>query len=278
MTPTHRLHTRFTGDTLQVTDYTCDGHERGRSGEEATASHEIVFPRAGAFMRHNAWGNVLLDLNHVLFFQRGQPYQVSHPVAGGDISTIFAVRDDVLFDMVREQSDQPFRAGHALIEPHLRLRLGQLLHADSPDDLYTEEQMLLFLGDVIGSTVGTAPTASGATAAYHRELAENIKVVLAARWHEPLRLADIAQATHASSYFLCRVFAAHIGLSIHQYLIRLRLMHALEYLNADCDNLAVLALDLGFSSQSHFTAAFKRAFGRTPTAYRPKILNKNPQN
>jgi AraC family transcriptional regulator len=40
---------------------------------------------------------------------------------------------------------------------------------------------------------------------------------------------------------------------------------ALERLSeGDCD-LTELALNLGFSSHSHFTDAFKREFGRTPS-------------
>ena len=34
------------------------------------------------------------------------------------------------------------------------------------------------------------------------------------------------------------------------------------------DDLTALALDLGFSSHSHFTAAFRRAFGRPPAEFR----------
>jgi len=34
------------------------------------------------------------------------------------------------------------------------------------------------------------------------------------------------------------------------------------------DDLTSLALDLGFSSHSHFTLAFRRAFGCTPSQFR----------
>lgn len=48
--------------------------------------------------------------------------------------------------------------------------------------------------------------------------------------------------------------------------MQLRLARALHLLG-DNAGLTGLALDLGFSSHSHFSAAFKRAYGQTPSAF-----------
>jgi AraC-like DNA-binding protein len=55
--------------------------------------------------------------------------------------------------------------------------------------------------------------------------------------------------------------------SLHQYLTQLRLARALVEL-PHAGDLTSLALDLGFSSHSHFTFAFRRAFGCTPSQFR----------
>jgi AraC-like DNA-binding protein len=47
----------------------------------------------------------------------------------------------------------------------------------------------------------------------------------------------------------------------------LRLARALDLLEGDVD-LSSLAQDLGFSSHSHFAAAFRQAYGRTPSEFR----------
>jgi AraC family transcriptional regulator len=47
----------------------------------------------------------------------------------------------------------------------------------------------------------------------------------------------------------------------------LRLARALDLLGDDCD-LTGVALDLGFSSYSHFSWAFKKAYGLTPFEFR----------
>jgi AraC-like DNA-binding protein len=68
-------------------------------------------------------------------------------------------------------------------------------------------------------------------------------------------------------------FAARVGRhhtrawSFHRYLTRLRLRAALERL-PDASDLTALALELGFSSHSHFTDAFRREFRRTPSEAR----------
>jgi AraC-like DNA-binding protein len=57
------------------------------------------------------------------------------------------------------------------------------------------------------------------------------------------------------------------GVPLHGYLTQLRLARALVELPHASD-LTTLALDLGFSSHSHFTAVFRAAFGCTPSQFR----------
>jgi AraC-like DNA-binding protein len=49
------------------------------------------------------------------------------------------------------------------------------------------------------------------------------------------------------------------GLPLYRYQLRLRLARALDLL-AQYDDLTTLSLDLGFSSHSHFSAAFREAY------------------
>jgi AraC-like DNA-binding protein len=43
---------------------------------------------------------------------------------------------------------------------------------------------------------------------------------------------------------------------------------------AQYDDLTALGLDLGFSSHSHFSAAFRQAYGRTPSEFRESALHR----
>jgi AraC-like DNA-binding protein len=53
---------------------------------------------------------------------------------------------------------------------------------------------------------------------------------------------------------------------LYRYHLRLRLARALDLLG-QYDNLTTLGLHLGFSSHSHFSAAFRLAYGRTPAEF-----------
>jgi AraC-like DNA-binding protein len=52
---------------------------------------------------------------------------------------------------------------------------------------------------------------------------------------------------------------------VHRHLTVLRLRAALPLLRERPRDLAGLALELGFSSHSHFTGAFRRDYGLTPS-------------
>lgn len=77
-------------------------------------------------------------------------------------------------------------------------------------------------------------------------------------------LDDLARALSTSPFHLAHVFRSEIGVSLHQYLVQLRLVRALEQLREGARDLSKLALDLGFSHHSHFSAQFRRAIGHSP--------------
>jgi AraC-like DNA-binding protein len=71
-----------------------------------------------------------------------------------------------------------------------------------------------------------------------------------------------------SVFHLCRVFRSVTGGTIHQHREQLRLRAALPAVMESDDDLLSIGLRLGFSSHSHFTAAFRRRFTITPSALR----------
>jgi AraC-like DNA-binding protein len=98
-------------------------------------------------------------------------------------------------------------------------------------------------------------------------LADRVKVLLASDLSRRWSLADIAAEIGGSSVYLTQVFQQVEGLPLYRYHLQLRLARALDLIGR-YDDLCALSLDLGFSSHSHFTAAFKQAFGRSPTAFK----------
>lgn len=81
-------------------------------------------------------------------------------------------------------------------------------------------------------------------------------------------LGDVSDAACCSAFHLARQFRRHMGLSLHGYRQRLRLATALQRLQEGERDLAALAHELGYSSQSHFGDAFRREIGVTPARAR----------
>ena len=67
-----------------------------------------------------------------------------------------------------------------------------------------------------------------ATRAAHREIVDQTKELLAARFRERLTMGEIAAAIGVSRFHLSRVFRSSTGFSLHGYRNQLRLRAALE--------------------------------------------------
>src|ERR1700759_3562859 len=70
--------------TVILRDVACRGSCRHRSPEECASATHMVFPYRGVYVRHVGRSEAVAEANQVLFFNRGEGYQISHPVAGGD--------------------------------------------------------------------------------------------------------------------------------------------------------------------------------------------------
>ena len=84
----------------------------------------------------------------------------------------------------------------------------------------------------------------------------------------PWTLAELAARVHYSPYFLTRLFRRLTGYSIAGYRQQLRLRLSLEQALRPAADLSAIAAGYGFSSHSHYTRAFRQAFGCTPSQAR----------
>jgi AraC family transcriptional regulator len=91
---------------------------------------------------------------------------------------------------------------------------------------------------------------------------------LHARFAEPVDAAGLAATVGVHPVYLARVFRAHYGMSMGDYIRRLRLEWAADQLARSSVPLAEVAAHAGFVDQSHFTRAFKHYLGVTPGQYR----------
>jgi AraC-like DNA-binding protein len=101
---------------------------------------------------------------------------------------------------------------------------------------------------------------------------EDAKALLSERFTERLTLEELGRAVNVSPFHLARSFRRQTGYTLHEYRTHLRLRAALERLAAGDEDLAVIARAVGFSSHSHLTASFHRAFGVPPSCVRKRAL------
>jgi AraC family transcriptional regulator len=81
-------------------------------------------------------------------------------------------------------------------------------------------------------------------------------------------LEDLAAQAGVTPSHFCRIFKKANGISPHQYVMKAKLNRAVELLSQSDASLALIADSLGFTSQSHFTRAFRQFTGRTPSDFR----------
>lgn len=263
-------------------------HERPQA-PRFRASHPmqhnlIVFPRTSVSITFAGEDAMVTDPNLVMFYNTGQEYARHKLSERGDLCEWFLFNDQVLRDalavyypVVRAKPEKPFPWNHGPSDPSSfllqRLVVEHILNEPQPDPLFVEENLLFVLGRVL----------ENAYKAYHGkrgknrlgndsqvEMANLVKSMLTTRFRERLTLDQIAGEVNYSPYYLCRVFRNRTGFTIHQYLDQIRLRTSLEFVSQEDTDLTNLALTLGYSSHSHFTHSFRRAFGAPPSELRRK--------
>ena len=289
--------TLFKSPLVHIIEHHCRGVDTSGSDEEAAGGNQISFPRFGVYQKRNQLGEFLVDPNFVSFYQKDQPYQVHHPVKSHytdeaiyDISTIFEISDDLLAQMFKKlgcysENGPAFQNSIVKVSPTLKAQqyiiLNTLNRLQSDEHLEFEEAVLDFLFNVLAvcSEVQLAQfpcCRSGRARNDHRELVEQVKLVIGKDFRQKLSLEDIAQQVHHTPFSLARIFKNHTGSTIHSYLLHTRLLHSLEHImTGPLDHVGQIGVDLGFSTPSHFSTAFLGEFNLSPTAFRQQANAKS---
>ena len=269
--PDFEIHRLLDTGTVAVKNVRCLGMCRHRSAEECAAATHLVFPYRGVYLRHVGREQSVADANRVLFFNSDEGYRVSHPVDGGDSSLVLAVSEPLLRELAPVQlairrDAFGFRAQSLRIDGRAQTLVALLRHSLQHGSIEPLEAESLALTLVCRSLGPRTTHESGATHA-RRRLVDRVKLLLASDLTRRWSLAAIAAEIGGSPVYLTQAFQQVEGMPLYRYHLRLRLARALD-LVARHDDMSALALDLGFSSHSHFTAAFRQTYGRSPTEFR----------
>jgi AraC family transcriptional regulator len=282
--------TLYASPMIEVQDYVCRHTACGKLAEEESSVNGIVLMRHGAFSKHFERRQVTADVNQVVFFSKNSVYRISHPTDFGDRGTSLVVAQLILNDIVREldpgideRPDNPFPfvtgpCEAAIFWRHREfVRRLEIADVEPLEPLWADITGLQLVADVLEDAFernGTKPRRRPSTNTDHTARTEAAKAYLASRMSEAITLDDVGAAVNASPFNFARIFQQQTGLPIHRYLTLLRLRAALERIADPGIDLTNIALDLGFSSHSHFTNVFRREFGETPSAIRQRSTQK----
>jgi AraC-like DNA-binding protein len=271
----------YEGPSFRLVDYRCRLPVLAKGPEEGTRDHQIVFVRAGVFLVDTPRGRVVADPNQILFFSAGEPYTVSHPIPGGDDCLVLILSDrerqellDAVDPKAADMSGVPFRFTHAPASSRAAVlqRCLLTLARTKATPLELEETALdlaeAAMQAAVGQTPSVSPAARERTVSSRRAAIEAVKLILMRNVATPPRLRELARRVGYAPFHLVRTFRAQEGVPIRRYLTRLRLHLALEQLAEGGKDLTGLALDLGYADHSHFTNAFRREFGMSPSRFR----------
>ena len=92
--------------------------------------------------------------------------------------------------------------------------------------------------------------------------------VLHDRFPRKPRLSELADLAGVHPVHMAQAFKRHMGQSIGSYVEELRVQAICDALEAGRGPMAEIALDTGFSDQSHMSRVFRRAMGVSPARYR----------
>lgn len=201
-----------------------------------------------------------------LWLTPAQPYRMRQPFAGQRSVVL-------IFGSAAAADQDPQEGATGAPPPGARPRLGPraqwtlarcraALDAGAPDRLAMDEAVLGLWPAALAD-----PVAEDADVRPHRAV-ERARELIAADPAADLSLQDLADAAACSPFHLARRFRRATGIGLHAYRTRLRMAQALRRLADGEEALIQLALDLGYASHSHFSAAFRACYGLSPSRAR----------
>lgn len=258
--------TLHSSDLAEVEDSSVSPQDPAPSGYET--KYQVALPYFGFFSYVVGSRQWLTDSNRALFISPGWEFHDEHPVKHvGHASILINPNRELLEEICGGLGPDRSHAFTKVLVPssaRLRILTQHMLRLDPAinNSLYNDEWVVEALREAVNCKAPVHGRMS--------KLADRAKQALHARYCERISLNQLATDVGASPVYLTQNFCRSEGIPLYRYQVQLRLNRALVEL-PHCNDITGLALDLGFSSHSHFTSAFGRAFGISPSDFREQV-------
>ena len=151
------------------------------------------------------------------------------------------------------------------------LFLQEIENGDLGDRLYLESLSSILGIHLLRQYCQVVPKIRRSAAGLAPHKLATVLDYIQARLSQDLSLAAIAAEIGVSRCHFATQFKQAMGLAPHQYVSQQRVEKAKRVLRSQPHSIAEVALECGFSNQSHFTKVFKKQTGTTPKAYRERL-------
>jgi AraC-like DNA-binding protein len=256
----------FTSSLFAVNDAICTAGKSGPTSTRGGPDTYIALIRRGCYDYHFGSRLYFADTSTAFIYDAGAEYRSSHPTDGGDDITKVQVEPELMAELFRAR--RPNEHVQFNLTPTSQLdhfRTYALLNGGAGEALAKEEAVLGLLAQLAGEA---APLAGSAR---QQRLVDRAKAALSEHLERNLDLAAVAMEAGCSPYYLMRLFKARTGQALRSYRTRLRVVAALDRLSQGAEDITALALDVGFSSHSHLTDAFRAVFRAAPSQLREQL-------
>jgi AraC-like DNA-binding protein len=258
-----------------VRDVCCTAGPDDRPFEERHGSVCVAAVTHGTFRYRSAHGTALLAPGAVLLGNHGHCFECGHEHGVGDrcVSVQLAPEHwEEIVAAVPGARSATFAMPRLPPLPSLEPRIAALVAAArDPDAPELEERALEFAGAVVATLRGAGRAAGASSARVERRISDAVRWIerdeedgLPARWS----LATLAREAAMSRYHFLRVFRRVIGMTPHQYVLRMRMHRAAVRLRLSDEPVSTIAFDAGFNDLSTFNRRFRRIMGASPSAFR----------
>lgn len=259
--------TQLREGAVSIVDYRCTAGPDEKPFVEVHRSFSVSYVRRGSFGYRTRGQSHELVAGSVLAGHAGDEFVCTHDHhVCGDECLAFHLQPEA----VEAVGLDPAAWSSTGLPPLPELMVvGELAQAaaDGKSDVGLDELGWLFPARFAQIVAGRKALTSRAASRDRRRAVE------AALWldvhsHEAVDLDGAAAQAGLSPFHFLRMFAKVIGITPHQYLVRLRLRAAARLLTEDSQSITDIALDVGFADLSNFVRTFHRAAGVSPGGFR----------
>jgi AraC family transcriptional regulator len=151
------------------------------------------------------------------------------------------------------------------------LFLQEIENGDLGDRLYLESLSSILGIHLLRQYCQVIPKIRQSAAGLAPHKLATVLEYIQAHLNQELSLTAMAAEVGVSRCHFATQFKQAMGLAPHQYVSQQRVEKAKQALRSPHCSIADIALECGFSNQSHLTKVFKKQTGTTPKAYRERL-------